>query len=564
MAFCTNCGAKIEDDAKFCAECGTRVESAPAAPVETPTEAPAETPVETPAAPVNDYIYSAPTTDYTYTPASQDSGSTSGSYTAAPQQYTYSYDPAAPGPVGAQPPRPPRDIPRRQPARKEKSVLPFVLIGVAVVAVVVLLIAILGGKNKKNNATVSDPYVGLYICTHVALDDYMVSVDEFVSYDFTIELFNNGRCAFVTDGSTDKGTYEIESDGTLHVDLLGGDSLDGRITDDLIVFENAMDTGVDFYFYKEGAAAPDLQTPTVTEDPAAEEADSVIGSYIGSHADYDGYTVKAEDVGGFTIELLAGNKCMIMVDGESISGTYELESDGSIYFDFGSDGNYYGALMDNSIILNAYDDDDTEVLFYFYKEGTPVPEIDTSAVEDELYSWWNGEWYGWWVVYEGNGKYAELEDYFYDACATIDVRDNTGLIDLWDVDCVEGQNIGYIDVVFTEGTTNKGRMISTGGSFYDGVVDAGDWDVDPGNSVVSRFDSMIMIDGMYYDSADSENWIHYYVFLRPWGMSWEDVRSDSCDDMPYYDMMPAYYDSWYVPNMNGTMPQFFDFGDEAA
>ena len=69
---------------------------------------------------------------------------------------------------------------------------------------------------------------------------------------------------------------------------------------------------------------------------------------------------------------------------------------------------------------------------------------------------------------------------------------------------------------------------------------------------------------MYYEDGNSSNWIHYYVFLRPWGMSWEDVRSDSCEDMPYTEMMPRLYDDWYVPHMNGAMPEYFDLGDETA
>ena len=55
MAFCTNCGAKLADDAKFCTECGTKVESMPSEPAVQPDSAPA--------APANDYTYSAPAND---------------------------------------------------------------------------------------------------------------------------------------------------------------------------------------------------------------------------------------------------------------------------------------------------------------------------------------------------------------------------------------------------------------------------------------------------------------------------------------------------------------------
>ena len=37
MAFCTNCGAKLADNAKFCTECGAKVERVPSEPAVTPT-----------------------------------------------------------------------------------------------------------------------------------------------------------------------------------------------------------------------------------------------------------------------------------------------------------------------------------------------------------------------------------------------------------------------------------------------------------------------------------------------------------------------------------------------
>ena len=131
-------------------------------------------------------------------------------------------------------------------------------------------------------------------------------------------------------------------------------------------------------------------------------------------------------------------------------------------------------------------------------------------------------------------------------------------MDIWDDTCEEGTNIGYIDLTFEPGTTDKGCMVSKSGNFYEQTVEKRDWVVDPGDSYVSRFDSMITFDGYVYDPDNSDNWFHYVVFLRPWGMSWEDVRSDSCDDMPYKDMMPVGYDDWYVPHMNGSMPEYID------
>ena len=301
--------------------------------------------------------------------------------------------------------------------------------------------------------------------------------------------------------------------------------------------------------------------------------DPTYGVYVASYGTSAGSRIEIEDMwpNGFTIELLSKNKCRVAVNGETETCRYKLENNGEIEIDLRGDEDLEGRLVDNRLTLEDVMDSGVDLVFY--KEGTVAPAVEVPAVTeapaidtpvataapiDSDYAWWDGDWYGWWVIYEGGGDYADLESYCYDACATISVFGDTGLVDLWDEDCAEGMNIGYIDVAFEPGTTDKGRMVSVSGDFYDDEIAPRDWVVDPGDSIVSRFDSMILIDGMYYEDGNSSNWIHYYVFLRPWGMSWEDVRSDSCYDMPYDNMLPLGYDSWYVPHMNDAMPSYID------
>ena len=301
--------------------------------------------------------------------------------------------------------------------------------------------------------------------------------------------------------------------------------------------------------------------------------DPTYGVYVASYGTFAGSRIEIEDMwpNGFTIELLSKNKCRVAVNGETETCRYKLENNGEIEIDLRGDEDLEGRLVDNRLTLEDVMDSGVDLVFY--KEGTVAPAVEVPAVTeapaidtpvataapiDSDYAWWDGDWYGWWVIYEGGGDYADLESYCYDACATISVYGDTGLVDLWDEDCAEGMNIGYIDVAFEPGTTDKGRMVSVSGDFYDDEIAARDWVVDPGDSIVSRFDSMILIDGTYYEDGNSSNWIHYFVFLRPWGMSWEDVRSDSCYDMPYDNMMPLGYDSWYVPHMNDAMPSYID------
>ena len=288
----------------------------------------------------------------------------------------------------------------------------------------------------------------------------------------------------------------------------------------------------------------------------SDEDDSYLGVYVASYATYEGTRIEIDDLwnNGCTVELFANGKCEVVTD-ETYYSTYSytLDDDGEIVIK-NSEEEVKGTLLKG--VLTLEETDSGMYIVFVREDGTANTGSPTTVRAD--YSWWNGDWYGWWAIYEGGGTFAEYEGIASDTCATIRVSGKTGLMDIWDDTCEEGTNIGYIDLTFEPGTTDKGCMVSKSGNFYEQTVEKRDWVVDPGDSYVSRFDSMITFDGYVYDPDNSDNWFHYVVFLRPWGMSWEDVRSDSCDDMPYKDMMPVGYDDWYVPHMNGSMPEYID------
>ena len=89
------------------------------------------------------------------------------------------------------------------------------------------------------------------------------------------------------------------------------------------------------------------------------------------------------------------------------------------------------------------------------------------------------------------------------------------------------------------------------GSIFGFDIGHADWIVDPGASMVSEFDYMIQIDGTVVD--EDGDWFDYKLFLRPWGMDWEDIRYADTSEMLYDDMLPLYYDDWYLPQIDGTI-----------
>lgn len=204
---------------------------------------------------------------------------------------------------------------------------------------------------------------------------------------------------------------------------------------------------------------------------------------------------------------------------------------------------------------------------------TAAPELEQTAPATEPtqpvvempeydYSWWSGEWYGWWVLYSGDGKYEELEDQAWDVCARITVDGETGHIQLWNSNGSADALMADAEVSFGAGLTENGAFVSESGTFMDAELKHADWLVDAGVGYVKDFDHMICIDGEYIDPSDEDNSYDYYIFLRPWGMDWEDVRTADNSENLYNNMMPLLYDSWYVSLMDGAMPD--SFGDTAA
>ena len=443
MAFCTNCGAKLADDAKFCTECGAKVEPLPSEPVTEPVTTPASASGAAPAndytRPVSDYTYTPPSNGYTYTPTGQNTAS-SGSYSPEIPRNTYSYDPAAASTGGTQPPRPPHDIPGgSQPQKRKMSFLPFLLIAIGVAALVFLLISFFGSDSD-----------GVYVASYGTFAGSRIEIEDMWPNGFTIELLSKNKCRVAVNGETETCRYKLENNGEIEIDLRGDEDLEGRLVDNRLTLEDVMDSGVDLVFYKEGTVAPAVEVPAVTEAPAID---------------------------------------------------------------------------------------------------TPVA---TAAPIDSDYAWWDGDWYGWWIIESGTGDYALSEGGWWDACAHIDLgEDGSGTLTLWDDSCEAGEYIAQASVQAEADLTTSGRLVSTDGSFLNCPLTGADaWYIDAAAPESMPYHDMICISGVYTDPEGSGSSFVYTIYLRPWGMDWEDVRAADESLLPYY------YDDWYLPliEAGGSMP----------
>ena len=172
---------------------------------------------------------------------------------------------------------------------------------------------------------------------------------------------------------------------------------------------------------------------------------------------------------------------------------------------------------------------------------------------DILLDWWNGDWYGWWIMTGCSGDYEDLEGAWWDICGAIDIGgDGTGTVTLWDEDYTKSEPMVSASVSLSDdGTSIYGTMTSEGGAFTDIALEHGDWIVDPG---LVDYGDMIHIDGDYENGGDA---FHYDIYLRPWGTYWVDVDEED---------LPNLYDSWYLPliEAGAAMPDAIGEGTPAA
>lgn len=515
MPFCTECGAKLEEGAKFCTNCGARqpeLSPAPGAPVETPSQ-------------------------------------------SAPQQTSYQYDPTIYSPSDT---------------KKKKSGGKFVFLILAVLAVLAAVAYVVFSRTGSASAPAADPAdLGLYSAVKAEYGGAEIAVSDLWEDGISIELKDKGRCEVNVEGEKGSAKWEL-SDGRFTVKGSGLDC-SGTLADGVLILDDVMESGVKLFFTKNGAALPEKEsapvvTPALPEStPAPEEPVDAPQAILSGHY----YAVKAESFGmvidvstmweeGFSIDFADNGVCTLTVNGSSAKANWTLDGDKIAVSMIGLDLN--GHIEDNSVIFE--DVYGTGLTLFLVKEGTELPVEEPQAqITNDEYSWWNGDWYGWWVAYASGGSYADYESSAWDVCGRIErTGANSGRLRLWDED-MDVEFIADVDFRLEDGLSDKGRLVSNSGRFYNYYFADGEWIVDPADAACGGFDDLIAINGIYLAADSEENWIEYYFFLRPWGTRWEDIEQGDTSGMLYpNNMMPLNYSEWYLPLIEAGqgMPDAFE------
>jgi len=164
-----------------------------------------------------------------------------------------------------------------------------------------------------------------------------------------------------------------------------------------------------------------------------------------------------------------------------------------------------------------------------------------TADSQEL-DWWEGQWYGWWMIFDGDGYYADYINEAFDCCMMLEPTQGGHRISIWDEDYNSYEDDCLAEVLVEidpdGGDGPYGTAVSVaddGNYFWYGEVGQGDWSIDPEYAGV---DHMLIIEGSYTD--DEGEYCEYGVVLTKWGYEWNE------DDSTY---PPDYYDTYFLPLM---------------
>ena len=295
-----------------------------------------------------------------------------------------------------------------------------------------------------------------------------------------------------------------------------------------------------------------------------------LGTFSGEQVSVYGgdWQPMAEVYSGQTyLALNAGGEGVFCVDGEAAAVEWET-SGGRLTLTMGS-ARCEGTIDENTITIGFFDADirmtfsraDSAAFLQPAQEQEPDMDAelgtDADAAPDHA-AYWAGDWYGWHVVTDASEELQYLKDTAWDACAHLSVRGDAGTLTVWDTENEPGELLLRASVTFSAGTTDAGRMTAASGTYLDCDLTDG-FQCDPGASEVQAFDHMICISGRAED--ENSGWVRFRLYLRPWGMDWEDVRTGNTSGCLYRNMLPPDYDSWYAPLLArgvADMPDSFE------
>ena len=306
-----------------------------------------------------------------------------------------------------------------------------------------------------------------------------------------------------------------------------------RLEDDKLILDSGSDEMI-IWFVK--GEAPEV--PEEPEDPFGEPVTFVAIGHIFNGTELT--LLESASIGDTYIEFYGdGTGYLVDCEGHWAGEEYEYRNaityDEDTVYDADTEHTYY--LDGNELHLTViYEGNTTEYIC--------VPE-ENLAIDSVKEDFWEGEWYGWYAIRNGTGAYEDWTGDWDDIYAKMSItKYGTGYMRMWTAGDSRDEPMMEAGMTLRDGATKYGALVCEEGYLWDIGLESGEWTIDVGDSEVSQYENMICLKLHYVASDDANNTLDYDIYLRPWGMKWEDMR-DVHD--PWEVMLPYYYDDWYLP-----------------
>ena len=259
---------------------------------------------------------------------------------------------------------------------------------------------------------------------------------------------------------------------------------------------------------------------------------ALFGHYTGTTIDAEGYTIDMTSVyaGSNYIELSENGKGKLCLSNHVYEMEWGMNGSG---FTLDALGKKSKGTLKNGVILLNYLDMGMELRFELDTDYQPLATMPREAAVTERQKWWNGDWYGWWVIDEAVGAYEGEAGNWRDLCADIYIdEDGLGDMLLWDETYSRAVPLGFVGLSLQA----DGSAVSESGYF--GIAQVADtWHINPN---AYAMENMLVIQGRHEDETGA---FSYTAYLRPWGQDWSDAENK-----------PFYYDTWYLPLIEAEKP----------
>ena len=257
-----------------------------------------------------------------------------------------------------------------------------------------------------------------------------------------------------------------------------------------------------------------------------------LGKFVCVSAEYDGISLEPSLLGGGDVFLELG---------ENGWGTFRVGDKNSIV-NWSLDGEELKLVLDNKSYSGSYVDEmieiellDSGLMLSFAVEGSETATENSLAVQ---------AYYGWWDIGDAGGAWQEYTGMRFDCCAVIEFDESgNGEFVMWDEDSSYKNPLARVKL-----KTGEKNVAADKGAFLNCVVDESNLHFNN----ETAFEDMLIAELAYSDDSGVFNSV---IYLRPWGLSWDDIQENAPELLPYH------YDNWYLPliEAGSQMPGEFEF-----